>query len=106
VLPTGPVRAEWAHAERCWKAAETIDRERARLDRRGEDKRHCHGGSAAKAWAQAVPAFEEAERKEQAWDRAVAALAVFRPDGPINDRSWAAAEVAAAAAVLTGARLA
>ncbi len=98
------LRGEWAHAERFWKAAEAIDRERARLDRRGEDKRHCHGGSAAKAWAQAVQAFEEAERKEQAWGRAVAALAVFRPDGRLNDRSWAAAAVAAAAAVLTGPR--
>ena len=34
----------------------------------------------------------------------MAALGVFRPDGRLNERSWAAAELRAAAAALTGSR--
>lgn len=41
-------------------------------------------------------------RKERAWQRAVAALPVFRPDGCLNDRAWATQELRAAAAELTG----
>ena len=32
-----------------------------------------------KAWAKAIKAFEEASRKDRAWERAVGALAVLRP---------------------------
>src|SRR5262249_42894094 len=39
-----------------------------------------------------------------AWRRAVVALAVFRPDGRLNDRPWAEAELRAAVADLPGPR--
>jgi hypothetical protein len=59
-------------------------------------------GVVAKAWAAAEAAFAEACCKERAWMRAVAALAVLRPDGCLNDRAWAEAERRAAAVALTG----
>ena len=42
--------------------------------------------------------------KEEAWQRAVAALGVFRPDGQVNARAWAEAELRAAAEGLSGPR--
>ena len=47
-------------------------------------------------------AFEEAERLESAWGRAAWALELFDADGRLNDRSRAAAEIAAALKDLAG----
>jgi hypothetical protein len=44
----------------------------------------------------------EGEGQESAWQRARAALAVFRPDGAVNERAWAEGEIAAALAALRG----
>jgi hypothetical protein len=98
------LRQEWGHAEGLWEEAEKVDRAKARFDRGGGDGRHFNKEVAAKAWAQAISAFEEADSKEKAWARAVAALALFRPDGCLNDRVWAEGELRAATAALTGAR--
>jgi hypothetical protein len=97
-------RLEWAQAERLWEEAEHVDRAKARFDRRGHDARHFKKSVSAKAWAAAVAALYEVERKEAAWRRALAALEVFRADGRLNDRTWAQAEVRAAVAELTGTR--
>jgi len=91
------LRRAWAAAEARWAAAEKVDRAKARFDRGGGDGRHFKK-------AQAVAAFHAAERLEAAWRRAVAALEVFRPDGLLNDRAWAAAELQAAVAALPGPR--
>jgi len=98
------LRAEWAAAERLWEAAEKTQRAKARFDRGGGNGNQFNRGVVAKTWAAAEAAFREAEQKEHAWQRAVAALAVFRPDGRLNERSWAAAELQAAAAALSGSR--
>ena len=98
------LRQEWAHAEGCWEEAEKVDRAKARFDRSGGDGRHFKKDVAAKAWVQALSAFEEAQSKEKAWARATAALALFRPDGRLNARPWAEEELRAATAVLTGSR--
>jgi len=98
------LRRDWAWAEGLWEEAEKLDRAKARFDRGGGDGRHFKKDVAGKAWAKALAAFAEVDRREQAWLRAVAALALFRPDGRLNDRSWAAAELQAAAAVLSGPR--
>jgi hypothetical protein len=95
-------RQEWARAQELWEAAEKIERAKGRYDRRGKDKRHFNQAKVTKAWAKATGAFEEACRKDQAWERAVAALQLLRPDGQLNERNWAERELGAAAAELTG----
>jgi len=95
----------WRRAESLWEKAEAADRELARCRQQGK---HCYlaSGQARAAWRKAEGAFWEAERVEAAWKRAEQALAVFRPDGQLNDRAWAEAEIAAATAELSGPELA
>jgi hypothetical protein len=97
------LRREWQAAERLWVLAEEADREVARADRRGQ-KKSGPVKRALLAWAKAEQAFTTAERREAAWKRAAAALEWFRPDGRLNDRAWAEAEIAAAVAELPGER--
>jgi hypothetical protein len=98
------LRLQWAQAERLWAEADQADRAKARFDRRAQDGRHFKKSVPAQAWAAAIAAYEEAERKETAWRCAVAALEVFRPDGCLNDRTWAQAQIRTAVAELTGTR--
>jgi hypothetical protein len=97
------LRCAWQQAEAHWEAAEEVERAKARVGRRGADRRGFNRRLAS-AWRRATAAFEQAQRQEQAWQRALAALAVFRPDGALNDRAWASAELHAAAAALPGPR--
>jgi hypothetical protein len=97
-------RADWQAAEACWEEAEKVERAKKRFDRGGSDGRHFKKSVVTEAWAVAEAAFAEADRKENAWQRAQAALRVFRVDGRLNDRAWATAEIQAAVAVLTGPR--
>ncbi len=96
------LRVDWGRAEALWEEAEKVERAKARFARTGQDQRHFKKDVLRKVWTKAEAAFEEACRKERAWNRAVAALGVLRPDGRLNDRAWAAAEVRAAVAALTG----
>jgi hypothetical protein len=98
------LRLAWRHAEGLWAEAEKTDRAKARFDRGGGDGRHFKKSVAGKVWAKAIAAFEAAMSQEAAWRRAVAALGVFRPDGRLNDRAGAAAELRAAVAGLPGQR--
>jgi hypothetical protein len=97
-------QADWRHAEAVWEEAERVARAKGRFDRGGTDRRHFQQPVVDKAWGKAIDAFEEADKREKAWQRAVAALNVFRPDGRLNDRAWAEAELRAAAAALPGPR--
>jgi hypothetical protein len=84
----------WRQVEERWHAAEEADRLRLRAAARGRDGR----GPAARAraaWARAFERFRWYEHWEGLWRRARAALAVFRPDGRLNDRAAAEAELAA-----------
>jgi hypothetical protein len=47
-------------------------------------------------------AFQRYEQGEAGWKRAEPALNLFRPDGQLNDRSWAKEQVAAALPGLSG----
>jgi hypothetical protein len=98
------LRLEWAHAEALWEQAEKVSRAKGRYDRTGVDRRHFKKSLAEAAWAAAEAAFDAAEAVEAAWRRGCAALEVWRPDGRLNDRVWATAELQAAAAGLPGAR--
>jgi hypothetical protein len=97
------LRCEWQAAEQLWLAAEAADRQIARADRQGHKKTGAVK-RAQLAWAKAEAAFTTAQEREAAWQRATAALEIFRPDGPVNTRDWAAAEIAAAVATLPGER--
>jgi hypothetical protein len=97
------LRQEWARAEALWEKAEQVERAKRRFDRSGGDGRQFKRTEVDKAWALALAAFEQACVRERAWQRAAAALQVWRPDGRLNERSWAEAELRAAAAELTGA---
>jgi hypothetical protein len=97
------LRHTWQQAEARWAAAEEAERARARVGRRGADRRGFNRRLACR-WRRATAAFEEAQRQERAWRRAAAALGVFRPGGALNDRAWASAELRAAAAELPGRR--
>jgi len=91
----------WRRAEAAWEKAERTDAELAGAKRQGIDARG-PAHTARAAWRRAVAAFAEAERLESAWSRGAAALEVFDPDGRLNDRARAEAEVAAALKDLTG----
>jgi len=98
------LRTEWGRAEELWQEAEKVSRAKKRFDRGGTDGRKFKKNEVDKVWAAAEAAFYEAERQEQAWQRAALALEVFRPDGRLNARAWAATELQAATAALTGQR--
>jgi hypothetical protein len=97
------LRRQWQAAERLWVAAEEADRQVAQADRQGR-KKSGPVKRALCAWAQAERAFATAQKREAAWKRAAAALELFRPDGRVNDRAGAQAEIAAAVAELPGQR--
>jgi len=91
----------WRRVEPLWEQAESCDTEVQRDKKQGIDAR----GSAAAAhaaWSRAIAAFEQVERLELAWGRCRAAFELFRPDGQLNDRVWAAAQIKAGMSELTG----
>ena len=99
------LRRTWRAAEAAWQRH---DQKRAAYERVRRPLGWRHGEyrsaqqQAGRAWTQAQRAYEQAQTQEAAWRRARGAFEVFRPDGQLNDRSWAAAEVAAALPGLTG----
>jgi hypothetical protein len=91
----------WRSAEAARERAEGADLGVAESKRQGIDAR---GGArtARAAWDRALASLELTERVESAWGRCQAALELFRPDGRLNDRTQAQAEIAAAAVDLSG----
>jgi hypothetical protein len=91
----------WSRVERTWEQAEVADRAVAQAQRQGQDARGLALRARA-AWKKATAAFRRYEAGEAAWKRAEPALSIFRPDGQLNDRSWAQEQVAAALPGLSG----
>ena len=91
----------WRRAEAAWDKATAADAKVAEAKRKGEDARGV-AGQARSAWQNAERLLADVDRQESAWQRARAALAVFRPDGTLNERAWAEAEITAALAELRG----
>jgi hypothetical protein len=91
----------WRYAEVLWDAAVKLERAKERFDRTGVDGRKFNQSKVDQAWAEAILVFEQVCREETAWQRICAALAVFRPDGQLNDRQWAEEEVRQALVELT-----
>ncbi len=90
----------WRRAEALWDKAAQADRRVAELQQQGRNAQK-QATVAYQAWCQAEKAFAEAERCENAWKRGHAALQIFRPDGTLNDRCWAEAEIRASLAELS-----
>jgi hypothetical protein len=89
----------WRGVEAAWAQAEKAD------ERLHKAKAHQRGGrsvAAGAAWRQVQRVWDRYEWREAAWKRAKAALGLFRPDGSLNERSWARAEIEAACGVLLG----
>ena len=91
----------WRQAEAAWAEAEAADARVARARQQGVDARG-PAGPARTAWREATAALEQVERLEGAWRRAQAALELFRPNGRLNDRGTAEAEIMAALPGLAG----
>jgi len=92
----------WRHAEAAWDEAEAAEARVARARQQGVDAR-VPAGPARAAWREATAALEQVEHLEGAWRRARAALELFRPDGRLNDRATAEAEITTALPALPGA---
>jgi hypothetical protein len=92
---------QWRQAEAVWEQAEAADAATTAAKQRGYNAQK-KASSAYQAWRKAEQALATAEQREAAWQRAGAALRVFRADGTLNDRAWAQAEIAAAVAELPG----
>jgi hypothetical protein len=95
------LRLVWNRVERLWEQAEVASRRVERSRRQGQDARGA-AVAARRAWKEAEAAFAEYERSEAGWKMAHGAPAVFRPDGRLNDRTWASEQIALALPVLSG----
>jgi hypothetical protein len=91
----------WRRTEAAWEEAEAADGEVAASKRQGIDARGVAQAARA-AWGRAVARFEHTARLESAWGRARAALDLVGPDGRLNDRPRAEAEIGAALKELVG----
>ncbi|MGI8492736.1 MAG: hypothetical protein ACR2NJ_08270, partial [Acidimicrobiales bacterium] len=94
-------RRSWCQVERIWEQAEAATRRVEQAQRQGLDARGV-AVAARGAWKTAEAAFGEYERSEAGWKVAHDALAVFRPDGHLNDHAWAQEQIALALPVLSG----
>jgi hypothetical protein len=84
----------WRQAETAWEQAETADAKVVTAKQQRTNARAA--ATARRAWEQAESLLAMVDQQEKAWQRARAALAVFRPDGTLNERDWAEQEIRAA----------
>jgi hypothetical protein len=95
------LRKLWNRVESRWARAAEADCQVERAWRHGGDRRG-FGGAAARAWKKVERLMERYDRAERAWKRIEAALELFRPDGRLNDRTWATGEITAAMKEIDG----
>ena len=95
------LRLSWSRVERLWEQAEAATRQVAQARQQGRDARGV-AATARRAWARAEAAFARFEASEAGWRAAHAALQMFRPDGQLNDRSWATGQITSASPALSG----
>ncbi len=94
------LRLKWNHVERCWEQAAAATRRVEQARRQGLDARGV-AAAARWAWKKAEAAFRQYERSEAGWKIAHDALAVFRPDGRLNDRVWSQEQIGLAVRLLS-----
>jgi hypothetical protein len=91
----------WKQVEKSWEKAEAVSRKVEQAERRTGDTRG-FATAASSGWQEAEAAFIRYEEAEAGWNQARSALRVFRPDGGLNDRSWAQGQIASALPWLSG----
>jgi regulator of replication initiation timing len=91
----------WNQMERDWEAYDQADSQ-IRKDQRNGINAQPAALRARWAWTKVVKSFARYEMVETAWKQAAVALNVFRPDGRLNDRAWAEAQVELALPNLVG----
>jgi hypothetical protein len=96
------LRKTWGAATRALERADAAQNGFDRLGRQGQS-RQGHGAPRNRLWRQAERLWDQAAAAETAWNRARSALALFTPEGCLNDRAQAEAVVAAALPDLSGA---
>lgn len=84
---------KWQQAEAVWDKAVAKEGAVEQLRRRGQNSSR-HNRGVRSAWDKARACFERVDRQEKAWQQAAAALEVFGPDGRLNDRVRAEAQIA------------
>jgi hypothetical protein len=92
---------DWNHVERDCTAFDQAEAQ-VRKDQRQGINAVPAAMRARRAWNKLVQSFNRYEAVETAWKQAEPALGVFRPDGRLNDRAWAEAQVAPALSGLVG----
>ena len=95
------LRKTWGAASR---ALERADRAQKDIDRRGRQGQSCrgHGAPRNRHWRQAERLWDQAVAAEAAWKQARSAFEFFSPEGRLNDRTEAAAVVAAVLPYFSG----
>jgi hypothetical protein len=97
------LRVLWAPVERAWLKAEKASAVLVAKRWHGDKLPAQHAAHAAgRAWRKAAKMFVGYERREAAWRRVEAAFELYRPDGQLNDRAGAEAQIAQATQELTG----
>ena len=91
----------WNRVEGLWERAEAATQALQQAQRQGRNTQAL-AQLASVAWRKASFAFQLYEKGETGWKQAEPALSVFRPDGQLNDRSWAHGQVALALPQLSG----
>jgi len=97
------LRVLWAPVEQVWLKAEKASAVLAAKRWHGHKlpaQRAAH--AAGRAWRKAEKVFRSYERQEAAWRRLEMAFELYRPDGQLNDRAWAQAQIVAAVQELPG----
>jgi hypothetical protein len=89
----------WRKVEARWHQADQAD---ARAGAAKPQQRSGRLSHARAAWDEVARYWDWYARWEAAWARLKTALHLFRPDGLLNDRVWAAAEIRAACTLLPG----
>ena len=95
------LKIHWNQVKKDWKAGAKADRRVARFQRRGQYASK-PAGAARSAWARVATSMQRHDAALAAWQEAKAALELFCPDGRLNDRAWAEAQVRQALPALAG----
>jgi hypothetical protein len=98
------LRLLWSPVEKAWHKAEDADRRLAAKRWHGAKVPAQHAAHVAtRAWRKVAKVFGGYEQQEAAWRRLETVFELYRPDGQLNDRVWAEAEIAQAMLGLRGA---
>jgi hypothetical protein len=91
----------WNQVERDWEDFERAEQQVPKVQRQGIPA-HAAAGRARAARVKLTRSMGRYDAARDAWKLAESALQVFRPDGTLNDRAWAEAQIQRALPELSG----